>query len=111
MYLARIEAPTEKFAIQSYTAHLRGLELVVRVVVAQPSVDPPVHYPLVSKSTAHQYRHLRCYCVAPMPPVYPVAASAPDRIPGGPAARVGAGRTEWPPSERPEAVAPEEPRP
>ena len=43
-------------------------------------------------------------------PVYSMAASAPDRIPGGPPARVGAGRTEWPPSERPETVAPEESR-
>ena len=96
--------------LPSTQAHLRGLELVVRVVVAQQSVDPPEHYPLVSKSTAHPYRHLRCYCVAPMPPCTPWLQLRPTGFLANRPPASGAGRAKWPQSQRPEPVAPEESR-
>ena len=61
MHLARIEAPSEKFAIQSYTAHLTRIELVVGGEVAHPFVSP-FYLPGLNgpKSTAHEYLSFSC---------------------------------------------------
>ena len=67
--LGRLTVPSQSrkwFCLQSTLAHQGGLEQVSRAGVAQLFVDPPEHYSVVSKLTAHEGRNLLCRFPAPM---------------------------------------------